>query len=170
MLPGHAHRVRVPAMTGDQAGLRRFRVAAEARPRGGISVAIPFDPALAWGERDQYHVHGTVGGQPYRGPLTGIDGAWSLQLGPAWCRVPGFRPGEEVEVVMGPEGSQSTTLGADVAAAFAIEPAAARFFDSLPSFYRNNYARWIESAKRPETRAKRIAETVELTKQGKRER
>ena len=157
-------------MNGDRAWAPQFRVAVEGRPRGGISVAIPFDPSLAWGDRDQYHVHGTVGGQPFRGPLTRIAGTWSLQLGPAWCRAPGFGPGDEVEVVLGPEGSQSTTLGADVAAAFATEPAAARFFDSLPSFYRKNYARWIEGAKRPETRAKRIVEMVDLTKRGKRER
>jgi hypothetical protein len=105
-------------MSNDASGLRRFWVRAVARPRGGLSVAIPFDPAVAWGERDQYHVHGTVGGNAFRGPLTEIDGAWSLQLGPSWCRSPGFTPGDEVDVVMGPEGSQSTTLGADVAAAF----------------------------------------------------
>jgi hypothetical protein len=157
-------------MTADQTGLRRFRVAAEGRPQGGHSIAIPFDPAVAWGERDQYHVNGTVGGNAFRGPLTVIAGAWFLQLGPAWCRAPGFRPGDEVEVVMGPEGSQSTTMGADVAAAFVADPAAARFFDSLPSFYRKNYTRWLESAKRPETRAKRVAEIVELSRQGKRER
>jgi hypothetical protein len=157
-------------MTADHAWQRRFRVTAVGRPGGGLSVAIPFDPALAWGERDQYHVHGTVGGQPFRGPLSEIEGAWFLRLGPSWCRAPGFRPGDEVDVVIGPEGSRSTTLGADVAAAFAAEPAAARFFDSLPSFYRNNYARWIEGAKRPETRAKRIADTVELARQGRRER
>jgi uncharacterized protein YdeI (YjbR/CyaY-like superfamily) len=93
-----------------------------------------------------------------------------VELGPSWCRAPGFGPGDEVEVVLGPEGSLSTTLGADVAAAFASEPAAARFFDSLPTFYRNNFTRWIESAKRPETRAKRIAETVDLAKRGERER
>jgi hypothetical protein len=157
-------------MPADQSALRRFRTAAEGRPRGGFSLAIPFDPATAWGERDQYHVHGTVGGQPFRGPLADVDGSWSLQLGPAWCRAPGFVPGDEVEVVMGPEGSQSTSMGADVAAAFAAKPAAARFYDSLPSFYRNNYARWIEGAKRPETRAKRIAELVDLARLGKRER
>ena len=71
---------------------------------------------------------------------------------------------------MAPEGPQSTSLGADAADAFRAEPAAARFFDSLPSFYRNNYARWIESARRPETRAKRIAETVDLCRRGLRER
>ena len=99
-----------------------------------------------------------------------VHGAWFLELGPGWCRAPGFRPGDEVEVVMGPEGPQSTTLGADVASAFAAAPEATRFFDSLPSFYRNNFARWIGSAKRPETRARRIAETVDLASNGKRER
>ena len=157
-------------MSTGQTGRRTFQVAAIGRPQGGLSVAIPFDPALAWGERDAYHVHGTVGRQPFRGALTSIDGAWSLQLGPAWCRSPGFQTGDEVEVVMGPEGPQSTTSGADVAVAFAAQPTAARFFDSLPSFYRKNFMRWIDGAKRPETRAKRIAETVDLARQGRRER
>ena len=37
-------------------------------------------------------------------------------------------------------------------------------------FYRRNYVRWIESAKRPETRAARIADTVALLKAGKRQK
>ncbi len=71
---------------------------------------------------------------------------------------------------MGPEGPRSSSMGSDVESAFAGEPAAARFFDSLPTFYRKNFARWIEGAKRPETRARRLAEAVELARQGKRER
>ena len=31
---------------------------------------------------------------------------------------------------------------------------------SIPTFYRKNYVRWIEAAKRPETRTKRITEAV----------
>ena len=49
-------------------------------------------------------------------------------------------------------------------------PAAGRFFESLPTIYRKNFMRWIDGAKRPETRAKRIAETVATLKSGKRER
>ena len=49
-------------------------------------------------------------------------------------------------------------------------PRPPEFFNSMPSFYRNNVARGIEGAKRPETRARRIAEAVDLAKQGKRER
>jgi hypothetical protein len=154
----------------DRGPTERFRAVVMARPQGGITVGIPFDPSHAWGALDAYHVNGTVGRQPFRGVLMADDGRWSLRLGPSWCRRPGFEPGDEVEVVMAPEGPRSSSMGADVKTAFATEPDAARFFDSLPTFYRNNFARWIEGAKRPETRAKRVTELVDLAKQGKRER
>jgi len=43
-------------------------------------------------------------------------------------------------------------------------------WDSLATFYRKGYTRWVEEAKRPETRTKRLAEMVELLKAGKRQR
>jgi uncharacterized protein YdeI (YjbR/CyaY-like superfamily) len=61
-------------------------------------------------------------------------------------------------------------LAEDIAAALAAEPDARRFFESLATFYRKNFMRWIEGARRPETRAKRIAETVATLTSGKRER
>jgi uncharacterized protein YdeI (YjbR/CyaY-like superfamily) len=57
-----------------------------------------------------------------------------------------------------------------VAAAFRDEPEAARFFDSMPSFYRNNAARALNAAKRPTTRAKRISEIIDLAKRRELER
>lgn len=148
---------------------RRGTVVVEGRPRGGISVDLPFDPADAWGDREAYYVHGSLGEQPYRGSLDGEPGSWRLDLGPSWCRAPGFGPGDEVELMMEPEGPQSFSMGEDIAAAFAAEPAAARFFDSMASFYRNNAARWLETAKRPETRARRVAAIVERAKNRQRE-
>ncbi len=55
-------------------------------------------------------------------------------------------------------------------AALATNTVAKAFFDGLPTFYRKNYIRWIESAKRPETRAKRIVEMMALLAEGKREK
>ena len=156
-------------MSGPDGSVQRVPVIVEDRARGGVAVGLPFDPADAWGELDAYHVHGTLGGQPYRGALVQAD-TWRLELGPSWCRAPGFGPGDTVELVMAPEGPRSGSMGADVAAAFAAEPDAARFFDSMPSFYRNNAARALETAKRPETRARRVADIVELARQRKRER
>jgi ATPase subunit of ABC transporter with duplicated ATPase domains len=41
---------------------------------------------------------------------------------------------------------------------------------SLATFYRNGYIRWIESARRPETRQARITEMIGLLKAGKKQR
>jgi bacteriocin resistance YdeI/OmpD-like protein/uncharacterized protein DUF1905 len=157
-------------MSSVSTAARRCSVKAEARPRGGVSVTLPFDPSEAWGELDTYHVNGTLGGQRYRGAFLRDDAGWRLELGPSWCRAPGFGLGDEVELVAALEGPRSTSMGADVAAAFELEPEAARFFDSMPSFYRNIAARALNAAKRPETRAKRIAEIIDLAKRRQRER
>ena len=45
-------------------------------------------------------------------------------------------------------------------------PKAGVFFDGLAQSYRNQYIGWISAAKRPETRAKRVAETVALLAKG----
>jgi hypothetical protein len=147
---------------------QHFRGVPAARPNGGIRVGVPFDPAAVWDDRDAYHVAGTIGGHRFRAALT-RTAPWMLELGPAWCRVPGFEPGEVVEVDVVLEGPQSTTMGPDVAEAFAAEPEAKRFFDSMPTFYRNNVARSIAGAKRPGTRSKRIIEAVARAKRGVRE-
>jgi uncharacterized protein YdeI (YjbR/CyaY-like superfamily) len=57
-----------------------------------------------------------------------------------------------------------------VSSALEAEPQARTFFESLATFYRNTYIKWIESAKRPETRAARIKEMIELLKAGKKQK
>jgi uncharacterized protein YdeI (YjbR/CyaY-like superfamily) len=54
----------------------------------------------------------------------------------------------------------------DLQAALAARPAAERFFDNSAPSYRRNVLRWIDGAKRPETRAKRIETTVNLSASG----
>lgn len=58
------------------------------------------------------------------------------------------------------------TVPADLAAALAADEAAARNFAAFPPSARRAYPWWIKTAKRPETRARRIAETVRLVAQG----
>ena len=55
-------------------------------------------------------------------------------------------------------------LPADLADAFAADPTAAQYFDAFPPSSRRLILRWIAEAKRPETRAKRVTETVELAR------
>lgn len=55
----------------------------------------------------------------------------------------------------------------DLREALDARPQAALFFDAAAPSYRRNVLRWINTAKRPVTRAARIAETLEFSASGK---
>ena len=133
-------------------------------------IAIPFNPNEVWGVKQRHHITGSINGCTIRGSL-GSDGSqYFLPLGAAWRRDNGVEAGAEVQVVMMPEGPQTDTLAPDILAALESQPQARAFFESLATFYRNGYVRWIESAKRSETRSARIAELLSLLKAGKKQR
>ena len=133
-------------------------------------IAIPFNPNEVWGVKQRHHITGTINGCGVRGSLGSDGSTYFLPLGAAWRRGNGLEEGVMVEVVLSPEGPQVEQLAADVSAALDAEPAAKAFFEGLATFYRKGYLRWIEGAKRPETRAARIAEMIELLKAGKKQK
>jgi uncharacterized protein YdeI (YjbR/CyaY-like superfamily) len=55
----------------------------------------------------------------------------------------------------------------DLRAALDAAPKAAATFDAFPPSCRRDYVEWIVEAKRPETRAKRVAQAVEWMGEGK---
>ncbi|HMN61724.1 MAG TPA: YdeI/OmpD-associated family protein [Anaerolinea sp.] len=136
----------------------------------GVRINLPFDPDQVWGVKERHHVSGRVNQVPVRGSVAKDEQGYFLRLGAAWLRDSGLAAGAEVEVTLSPEGPQVETLPADVAAALQAEPRAAEFFAGLPTFYRKNFMRWIEGAKRAETRKARIAEMIDLLRSGKRQR
>jgi hypothetical protein len=151
----------------ERANSRRFKtVIAQSGTRAVI--ALPFDPDDAWGVKERHYIGGSLNGCPVRGRLESNGREWFFSLGPAWRRDNDLDVGAQVDVILFPEGPQSEALSSDITTALEAEPAAKAFFDGLASFYRKNYVRWIESAKRPETRSARIAEMVKLLKAGQR--
>jgi hypothetical protein len=148
---------------------KRFK-ATVAKSGSRIFIAIPFNPNDAWGVKRRHYITGSVNGCAVRGSL-GSDGMqYFLPLGAAWRRGSGIDAEMQVEVVLAPEGPQTDTMSLDILAALDAAPKAKAFFEGLATFYRNNYVRGIESARRPETRAKRIAEMIDLLKAGKKQR
>ena len=148
-----------------------FRAAVEAGPKHRVFVPLPFDPDDVWGTKASHHVAGTVNGVRVRAVLEPLGRCVGIVLGPAWRRDCGLALGDEVEVVLTPEGPQREDLADDISAALEAEPSAALFFDSLAQFYRKGYLRWIDGTKRrPDLRSARIAEMVELLKAGRKER
>lgn len=135
----------------------------------GAYVVIPFDPDAVWGAKDRHYVAGSIGDHRFRGCIESDGTPCILPIGAAWLRDNDVGGGANVEVILGPDGHQIDTISPDIAVALKAEPQARAFFESVAPFYRNNYIRWIESARRPETRSGRIAEMVKLLKAGKKQ-
>ena len=123
------------------------------------------------GTKTKHHVAGTVNGMNVRAVVESVDNGYGIVLGPAWRRHCGLGPGDRVSVVLAPEGPQRDDLAPDFRAALEAEPAAAAFFESLAQFYRSGYLRWIDATKRrPDLRAARIAEVIDLLKTNNKQR
>ena len=133
-------------------------------------LPIPFDPHAVWGQKQRHHVTGSINGCALRGAIDWNGTQPVLSLGPAWRRDTGLDVGDLVKVTLAPEGPQFADLAPDIAAALAIAPEARAFFEALATFYRTGYLKWIEGARRPETRAARIEEMVSLLEAGKKQR
>jgi Bacteriocin-protection, YdeI or OmpD-Associated/Domain of unknown function (DUF1905) len=152
-------------------GSQRFRAVIAAGPRDDAVITMPFDPDEAWGPKADHPVGGTIDDCRIRTRLTPAGRGWVLTLTPKRLLGMGLAIGDEVTVELAPEGPQRGDLADDIAAALAANPAAAAFFDTLAQFYRKAYLRWIDSTtRRPDVRAARIAEVVDLLAAGIKER
>jgi uncharacterized protein YdeI (YjbR/CyaY-like superfamily) len=83
----------------------------------------------------------------------------------------GVAAGDEVDVDIEPDAeSREVTIPADFADALAHEDTARTFFDGLSYTDRKEWVRWVQEAKRAETRAGRLAKAIESLRAGKRRR
>ena len=168
--------------TGATIGLmrvQRFGTHVTSDSNGRAVIAVPFDPDSTWGAKAFHLVGGTIQpvagtaacGRRLRGRVTPDGSQWVFTINPMWMRDTGVAVGDEVIVELQPEGPQRGDLADDIAAALDANPAAAAFFDTLAQFYRKAYLRWIDATtRRPELRAARIAEVVDLLAAGIKER
>jgi hypothetical protein len=150
---------------------RSFSAVVTTDERRRVLVPVPFDPDATWGSKREHHVRGTVNGMPVRAVVEPLGEGLGIVLGPAWRRDCGVSAGEKVAVMLEPEGPQRDDLAPDFRAALEADPAAGAFFDSIAQAYRNAYVRWIDATKRrPDVRAARIEETVQLLREHKKQR
>jgi hypothetical protein len=151
--------------------LQRFSVRVGVDHRGHALIVVPFDPDEAWGAKAVHHVSGTVNGRRVRVTLAPGDGGWGFTLNASRMLATRASVGADAVVELRPEGPQRGDLAEDIAAALAANPAAGAFFDTLAQFYRRAYLRYIDATtRRPDVRAARIAEVVDLLERGIKQR
>jgi len=150
----------------------RFRAVIEqAADSGGAFVTIPFDVERVFG-RKRVPVQATIDGVPYRGSLVRMGGPCHMLLILKEIRERlGKQAGDEVDIVLVEDTAPRTVeVPADLRDALAAAPAASAFYQTLAYTHQREYVQWIESAKRPQTRAERVARAVALLGEGKKAR
>ena len=112
----------------------------------------------------------------HRRPLIPHDGSANARAVPHPLsaenrRAAGVAAGDQVDVDLEPDTEpREIEAPADLAQALAQDEAARAAFDRLSFTHRKEWVRWVEEAKKADTRAARIARTVQSLHDGKRAR
>ena len=113
-------------------------------------------------------VEGVMNGQPFRAVLEpDSSGGYWLHVNKAMRNGAAADMGDTVQLaILGPE--PEPTLPADFQAALTASHDAEALWKDLTLLGRLDWVRWIESARKPETRARRIRRAVEQLSSGDR--
>jgi hypothetical protein len=128
-----------------------------------VVVRIPFDTVKVWGVRGSLRVKGDINGFVFSSSLfpTG-DGHHFLVVNKEMQRGGRVQLGMEARFQMEPDSSDRPTPAApEFDRVIRESRAAQKFFESLSPSTRNEIARFIGSAKNPETRRRRAEHAVE---------
>ena len=145
----------------------RTEVTLAGKTATGLRVPDEVVEALGGGKRPPVAV--TVGAHTYRTTVAPMGGAFWIPLAAEHREAAGVQAGQQVDVrVELDTAPRATPLPEDLDAA--LDDAARAHFSGLAPSHRKEWVRWVEEAKKPETRATRIAKTAEALKAGKKTR
>jgi hypothetical protein len=134
------------------------------RTATGLQVPDEVVEALGSGKRPPVVV--TVGGYTYRTTVAPMGGAFWVPLAAEHREAAGVAAGQQVTVGIELDTApREVALPDDLSAA--LDDSARAAFDGLAPSHKKEWVRWVEEAKKPETRATRIEKTVEGLKAGK---
>ncbi|MTI20622.1 DUF1905 domain-containing protein [Fulvivirga sp. RKSG066] len=135
---------------------------------GGAWVNIPFDVKEVFGTKGQVKVKAKIDGQPYRGSIANMGtGSHILIVKKEIREVIGKQPGDTVNVELQKDTEERTVdMPGELIDLLEKNQNLKVFFESLSYTNRKEYANWISSAKRPETKEKRLIETERRLSQG----
>ena len=139
---------------------KTFTVELERVQKTATMLRVPFDLGGAFG-RARPPVKVTIRGHTWRTTPGVYDGVGHIVVNRAVKAATGVDAGDRVRVRMELDTEpRKVAVPRDLAEALAADPAAKKAFASLSFTHKREYVEWVEEAKRPETRLRRIAATV----------
>jgi hypothetical protein len=142
----------------------QFQAALEASDTGdgGHWVTVPAAVVAKLSTAGRVKVKATFNGVPYRGSIAKYGGAFRLGVTKAIITATGLADGESVHVVIELDREERTvTVPDDLDAALRGNADALAAWGELPYSHRREQVLAILDAKKPETRARRVAAVVE---------
>ena len=134
---------------------------------GGAGFDVPHEVAAALSEAKRPPVVVTVGDHAFRTRLAVYGGQPMVGVSKVNRAAAGIDIGDRFDVAIAvDEEPRTVEVPGDLAEALAADPEAAAAFDRLSFTHRREYVKWITEARKPETRARRVAGTVEKVRDG----
>lgn len=134
---------------------------------GGAGFDVPLAAAAALSDEKRPPVTVTIGGHTFRTRLAVYGGQPMVGVSKANRAAAGVDIGDRFDVTVALEDEPRVIeVPDDLAAALARDPEAAAAYERLSFSHRREYVTWIGEAKRPDTRARRVAGTLERLRGG----
>jgi hypothetical protein len=136
---------------------------------GGAFVEVPFDVEAAFGSK-RPKIKALIEGVPYRGLLVRMGGPNHMLIILKGIREQiGKTFGDEVKIIVEPDTEERVIeIPKDLLKELKKDKETKAFFDKLSYTHQKEYVRWVDEAKKAETRQNRIVKTIEMLKKGKR--
>ena len=149
----------------------KFRATVELGGKTATGIEVPDDVVAALGPGSRPPVTVTVGGHSYSTTVARMGGRFLVPLSAENRTAAGVAAGDQVDVGIEPDTApREVEVPADLTEALAGDDAARATFDGLSFTHRKEWVRWVEEAKKADTRATRLAKTVEALHAGQRTR
>ncbi len=139
----------------------RFHAIVELGGKTATGIAVPDNVVAALGSGKRPPVRVTIGAYSYRTTVAPMGGRFFVPLSAENRAAAGVAAGDEldVDIELDDEPREVVTPD-DLAHALALDHSAQTFFNGLAYSHRKEWVRWIEDAKKAETRAARVAKAV----------
>ncbi|HLX25500.1 MAG TPA: YdeI/OmpD-associated family protein [Candidatus Cybelea sp.] len=135
----------------------RFRAELKASTRSsGTYVCIPASVMKRFGGRVRVPVRATINGVTWRTTIASMGAGPMVGVTAATRKAAAIECGDRITISI-EEDTQARTVDIPADFAKAMTRAQHNAYDSMSYSHRKEYVQWIEAAKKPETRLRRIA-------------
>jgi hypothetical protein len=126
---------------------------------------MPFDAMETYGMSSRIPVKALVDGLAFRTSLLPGDGCHYMVINKAMREATGKGAGDTITIELDvDDGPREVAVPVDIQQALHKDKKAMELYAALAYSHRKRYIEWVEDAKKPETRAKRIARLMEELK------